>query len=66
VYRTANITNVSEELASLKADTEGGIVLPLSAEPTLKEETSMSETSAVFTSWVMLYLKECIELVPAL
>jgi hypothetical protein len=39
------------ELASFKADTKGGIVLPLTAEPTLEEETSPSETSAIFTSW---------------
>jgi hypothetical protein len=39
------------ELASFKADTKGRIVLPVTAEPTLKEETSPSETSAVFTSW---------------
>ena len=39
------------ELASFKADTKGGIVLPLTAEPSLKEETSPFETSAFFTSW---------------
>jgi len=39
------------EIAYFKADAKEGIVLPLTAEPTLKEETSSSETSAVFTSW---------------